>query len=170
MKELARRLSAFLATLVTCVTLLEGAAFAQDAGPDARSQAAPDSNALPPFDTLHRPYDRRDFDEVGRQSRVLRNALIGTGAVFAVGVAMVGVSAPRCKPSLGSEATDCDAVRSVLLPVGATISLMSGAGMLAASIMLALRNKHRRNIEREIRRRYSERRLHFHADSGGLAF
>ncbi|NNE20401.1 MAG: hypothetical protein HKN10_18195 [Myxococcales bacterium] len=170
MTGFARSFWGFLATLVTGMALLEGAAVAQDAGSDPPSQAAPDRNVLPRLDTLHRPYDRRDFDEVTRQSRLLRNALIGTSAAFAVGVVMVGVSAPRCKPSLGGAATDCDAVRSALLPVGATIALVSGAGMLAASVILGLRNRHRRNIERDIRRRYSERRLHFDAESGGFVF
>jgi hypothetical protein len=166
----ARRLWAFLVTLVTCVAPLQGAASAQGTGSDARLQAASDSSALPRFDTLYRPYDRRDFDEVTRQSRVLRNALIGTSAAFAVGAVMVGASAPRCKPGLGGEATNCDDVRNALLPLGATIALVGGAGVLATSIMLGLRNRHRRNIEREIRRRYARHRLQFDAKSGGFLF
>lgn len=165
-----RNLSAFLATLMTCVTLLEGAASAQDTSPDTRPQVASDGNAPPPFDTLHRPYDRRDFDEVARQSRVLRNALIGTSAAFAVGVVIAGISAPQCKPTLGGQAATCDDARKALLPLGATIALVSGVGILTTSIMLGVRNKHKRDIEREIRRRYTVRRLRFDEKSGGLVF
>jgi len=36
--------------------------------------------------------------------------------------------------------------------------------------MLGVRKKQKRDIEREIRRRYTARRLHFDQESGGLVF
>ena len=131
-----RNLSTLLATLMTCVALSEGAASAQDKSPDTRPRTAPDDSAPPPFDTVYRPYDRRDFDEVARQSRVLRNGLIGTSAAFAVGAVIAGISGPQCKPTLGGQAATCDNARNALLPLGATIALVSGVGILTTSIML----------------------------------
>jgi len=166
---LFRSPSAFLATLMTCAALLEGAAFAQDTSPDTEPQTASESTAPPPLDTLYRPYDHRDVDEVMRRARLQRNVLIGTSAAFAVGVVITGMAASQCKPSLG-QAVECTDAGNSLLPLGAAISVLAGVGMLTSGIMLGLRNKEKHDIEREIRRRYAARRLHFDEKSGGLVF
>ena len=164
-----RNLSPFLATLLTCAALVEGNACAQDVSHDAQPHAPSDSAALPPLDTLYRPYDQRDVDEVARQARLLRNILMGTSAAFAVGLVLAGIGATNCKPSL-NQGVDCTDAGNVFLPLGATISVLSGVGILMSGIMLGLRNKQKRDIEREIHRRYAARRLHFDEKSGGLVF
>jgi len=168
-----RHLSTFLATLVTCAVLLEGAAFAQDTSPDAEPETALNSTAPPPPDTLYRPYDQSDIDEVARQGRVLRNWLIGTTAGLVVGTILTGAGASQCSSFsrlMGSNAVACNNAGEVLVPLGGTIMVLTGIGMLTTGVMLGVRNKQKRDIEREIRRRYTARRLHLDTKSGGLVF
>jgi hypothetical protein len=168
-----RILSTFLATLVTCAALFEGNAFAQGTSPDVQTQAPPETTAPPPPSSMYRPYDEYDLNEAKRQSRVVRNALIGTSSAFVLGAILGGVGASQCttftRPN-GTEELNCNTAGDVLLPLGGTIAALSFVGMLTTGIMLGVRNKHKREIEREIRRRYTARRLHFDERSGGLVF
>jgi hypothetical protein len=168
-----RILSTCLATLVTCTALFEGDAFAQGTGPEIQSETPSESIAPAPPTTLLRPYDEYDLEEAARQSRVVRNALIGTSAAFALGVILAGIGGSQCtsftRPD-GTQDLDCNTAGDVLLPLGGTIAGLSAIGVLTTGIMLGVRNKNKRNIEREIRRRYSDRRLHFDEKSGGLVF
>jgi len=172
-REAVRILLTCLATLVTCTALFEGDAFAQGTGPEIQSETPSESAAPAPPATLLRPYDEYDLDEAARQSRVVRNALIGTSAAFALGVILAGIGGSQCTSFTRSDGTqdlDCNTAGDVLLPLGGTIAGLSAIGVLTTGIMLGVRNKNKRNIEREIRRRYSERRLHFDEKSGGLVF
>ena len=166
-----RILSTFLATLLTCAAVFEGNALAQGASPDVQTQPPPETAAPP--SSMYRPYDEYDLNEAKRQSRVVRNALIGTSASFALGAILGGVGASQCttftRPN-GTEELDCNKTGDVLLPLGGTIAALSFVGMLTTGIMLGVRNKQKREIEREIRRRYTARRLHFDEASGGLVF
>lgn len=168
-----RHLPPLLATLISCAALLEGTAFAQDASPDPQAQAMADSTAPAPSDPLYRPYDQRDIDEVARQGLVLRKWLIGMSVGLAVGTILVGAGASQCESFsrvTGSNRVACNNAGEVLVPLGATIAVLSAIGMLTSGTMLGIRNKQRREIELEIRRRYSKRRLHFDTNSGGLVF
>ena len=164
-------LSTFLATLLTCAAVFEGNALAQGTSPDVQAQTPP-GTAAPPS-SMYRPYDEYDLNEAKRRSRVVRNALIGTSASFALGAILGGVGASQCttftRPN-GTEELDCNKTGDVLLPLGGTIAALSFVGMLTTGIMLGVRNKQKREIEREIRRRYTARRLHFDEASGGLVF
>jgi hypothetical protein len=168
-----RILSTFLATLVTCAALFEGNALAQGTSPDVQTQAPPETTAPPPPSSMYRPYDEYDLNEAKRQSRAVRNALIGTSSAFVLGAILGGVGASQCttftRPN-GTEELECNTAGDVLLPLGGTIAALSFVGMLTTGIMLGVRNKHKREIEREIRRRYTARRLHFDERSGGLVF
>jgi hypothetical protein len=168
-----RVLSTFLATLVTCAALFEGNAFAQGTSPDVQTQAPPETTAPPPPSSMYRPYDEYDLNEAKRQSRAVRNALIGTSSAFVLGAILGGVGASQCttftRPN-GTEELNCNTAGDVLLPLGGTIAALSFVGMLTTGIMLGVRNKHKREIEREIRRRYTARRLHFDERSGALVF
>jgi hypothetical protein len=168
-----RNLSIFLATLVTCAALFEGNACAQGTSPEVQAETPAESTAPPPPSALYRPYDQYDIDEAKRQSRVVRNALIGTSSAFALGVILGGIGGSQCDSITnpdGSDDLDCNTAGDVLLPLGGTIAGLSFVGVLTTGIMLGVRNKHKRDIEREIRRRYTERRLHFDEKSGGLVF
>ncbi len=168
-----RNLSTFLATLVTCAALFEGNAFAQGTSLEVQAETPSESTASPPPSSVYRPYDEYDLDEAKRQSRVVRNALIGTSAAFALGAILGGIGASQCtsftRPD-GTEDLDCNTAGDVLLPLGGTIAGLSAIGVITTGIMLGVRNKHKRDIEREIRRRYTTRRLHFDEKSGGLVF
>jgi hypothetical protein len=168
-----RILSTSLAMLVACTALFEGDAFAQGASPEVQAETPAEAMAPPPPATLHRPYDEYDLDEAARRSRVVRNGLIGTSAAFALGAILAGIGASQCTSftnSSGNEDLDCNTAGDVLLPLGGTIGGLSFVGVLTTGIMLGVRNKQKREIEREIRRRYTERRLHFDEKSGGLVF
>jgi hypothetical protein len=168
-----RNVSNTLTALVACTALLAADASAQGTTPDVQSQTPSESAAGPPPDTLLRPYDQYDLDEAKRQSRAVRNGLIGTSAGFALGVILGGVGASQCTTVTyfnGNQELSCNNAGNVLLPLGGTIAGLSAIGMITTGIMLGVRNKQKRSIEREIRRRYTERRLHFDEESGGLVF
>ena len=166
-----RILATFLATLITCAALFEGNAFAQGTTPEVQAETPSESTAPP--SSVYRPYDEYDLAEAKRQSLVVRNALIGTSAAFALGVILAGVGGSQCtsftRPD-GTQDLDCNTAGDVLLPLGGAIAGLSAIGVLTTGIMLGVRNKNKRNIEREIRRRYTKRRLHFDEKSGGLVF
>ncbi|NNE20399.1 MAG: hypothetical protein HKN10_18185 [Myxococcales bacterium] len=168
-----RHLPPLLARLMSCAALLEGTAFGQDTSPDTVPRATADSAATSPSDPLYRPYDQSDLDEVARQGLVLRKWLIGTSVGLAVGTILVGAGASQCESFsrvTGSNRVACNNAGEVLVPLGATIAVLSAVGMLTSGVMLGIRNRQKRDIEREIRRRYSNRRLHFDAQSGGWVF
>jgi len=168
-----RSLSVVLAALLVCVASFEGKALAQEARPSVQAQPPPPSTALPPSYTMYRPYDERDLEDAKQQSRAVRNGLIGTSAAFALGAIIGGIGISQCSTSTrvdGTEETVCNNAGDVLVPLGGTIAGLSAIGVLTTGIMLGVRNKHKRDIEREIRRRYSERRLHWDEKSGSLVF
>ncbi|TNF62770.1 MAG: hypothetical protein EP303_03510 [Deltaproteobacteria bacterium] len=169
-----RSLSMFLGTLVVCAALSEGEAFAQsNTESDIQTQPPPQSTAPPPQYSAYRPYDERDLEEAKRQSRVVRNGLIGTSAAFGLGAIIAGVGFSQCSTTTrpnGNEELVCNNAGDVLVPLGGTIAALSAIGMITTGIMLGVRNKHKRDIEREIRRRYGERRLHWDEKSGSLVF
>lgn len=168
-----RTLTILLAALVACIALLEADVSAQSTSPDVQAQTPTEGTAQPAPTMVLRPYDQRDLDEAARQSRVVRNALIGTSAAFALGAILAGIGASQCtsftRPD-GTEDWNCNNAGNVLVPLGGTIAGLSAIGVLTTGIMLGVRNKHKRDIEREIRRRYTSRRLHFDEKSGGLVF
>jgi hypothetical protein len=167
-----RSLFVFLTTFVVCVAPFEGKAFAQEASSGVETEPPPPTMA-PPSYTMYRPYDERDLEEAKRQSRTVRNGLIGTSAAFALGAILGAVGISQCSTSTrpdGTEETVCNNAGDVLVPLGGTIAGLSAIGVLTTGIMLGVRNKHKRDIEREIRRRYSERRLHWDDKSGNLVF
>ena len=168
-----RNVSHTLTALVACTALFAADASAQGTDPDIQSQTPSESAAGAAPTTLLRPYDQYDLDEAKRQSRAVRNGLIGTSAGFALGVILAGAGASQCTTFTnlnGYEDLDCNNAGNVLLPLGATFAALGAIGMITTGIMLGVKNKQKRAIEREIRLRYSKRRLRFDEESGGLVF
>lgn len=168
-----RNLSMFLAALVACTALLAADASAQGTNPDIQTQTPAESATTAPPTTMLRPYDQYDLDEAKRQSRAVRNGLIGTSSAFALGVILAGIGASQCTSFTnfgGTTTYTCNDAGNVLVPMGGTIAGLGAIGMITTGIMLGVRNKQKRAIEREIRRRYSQRRLHFDEEAGSLVF
>ncbi|KPK15510.1 MAG: hypothetical protein AMJ62_08855 [Myxococcales bacterium SG8_38] len=166
-------LSVLLAAVVACVASLEGQAWAQQTSPGVQTQPAPAPMAPPPQYSLYRPYDERDLEDAKERSRVVRNGLIGTSAAFALGAILGGIGLSQCSTSTNADGTEdwvCNNAGDVLAPLGGTIAGLSAIGVLTTGIMLGVRNKHVREIEREIRRRYGTRRLHWDEKSGSFVF
>ncbi len=145
--------------LVLCVALPEGRSFAQ--GTDAQIQTQTPSEAS----VVYVPrggygYTEHDLQEAERRSRVVRNALIGTSVGFAVGVILAGAGASQCTSFVRFDGRNdwvCNNAGDVLVPLGGTFAAFGAIGMLTTGIMLGVRNKHKREIERDIRRRYGSR-------------
>ena len=145
--------------LVLCVALPEGRSFAQGTAPEIQTQTPSEASVVyvPP-----RGYGYTDYDlqEAKRQSRVMRNALIGTSAGFALGVILAGIGASQCTSFTRIDNRDdwiCNNAGDVLVPLGGTFAALGAIGMITTGIMLGVRNKHKREIERDIGRRYGSR-------------
>jgi len=156
---------------VLCVVSLEGRAFAQDATPPVQTQTPYESSVV------YGPkggygYTEYDLQEADRRSRVVRNALIGTSAAFAVGAILLGVGASQCDSFVRFDGRDdwiCNNTGDVLVPLGGTFVGLGAIGMLTTGIMLGVRNKQKREIERDMRRRYGTR-FHWDDRSGRFVF
>lgn len=116
---------------------------------------------------------QRDLEDANARSRRSRNALIGTSAAFGLGVVLAGIGASQCERiSTVNQYDDlsCNNAGDVLLPLGGSIAGLSAIGMITSGIILGVANKRKRELQREIRRSYYGRRLHWDVPSGGLVF
>ncbi len=139
--------------LVLCVVMLEGRAFAQDATPPLETQ--PPSGTSVIYVTPSQGYTDYDLQEAKRRSRTVRNGLIGTSAAFALGAILAGVGASQCTSFTRFDRGDewiCNNAGDVLVPLGGTFLGLGAIGMITTGIMLGVRNKQKREIERDIRR------------------
>jgi len=157
--------------LVLCVALPEGRSFAQSTTPQVQTQTPSEASVVyvPP-----RGYGYTDYDlqEAERRSRVVRNALIGTSVGFAVGVILAGAGASQCTSFVRFDGRNdwvCNNAGDVLVPLGGTFAAFGAIGMLTTGIMLGVRNKHKREVERDMRRRYGSR-LRWDERSGRFVF
>ena len=161
-----------------CVLLSAGPAFAQDASPQVERPAPPDSSIVttPPAQVVQQPYyvtpPERELEEAERRSRAVRNALIGTSVGFGVGIILVGVGASQCDQVNrfdGSDEWVCNDAGDVLLGLGGTFIGLGTIGMITTGIMLGVRNKQKREIERDLRNRYGGR-FRWDPSSGRFVF
>jgi len=155
--------------LVLCVVLLEGRAFAQDTTPQLQTQ--PPSSTSVVYVTPGQGYTDYDLQEAERRSRVVRNALIGTSAGFAVGVILAGIGASQCTNVPRFDGRDdwiCNNAGDVLVPLGGTFAGLGAIGMITTGIMLGVRNKQKREIQRDMRRHRS--RFRWDERSGQFIF
>ncbi len=145
--------------LVLSVLVLEGRTFAQDAAPQIQAQTPSEASAVygPPGGYGYSDYD---LQEAERRSRVVRNGLIGTSAAFAVGAILFGIGASQCDSFVRFDGRDdwiCNNTGDVLVPLGGTFMGLGTIGVLTTGIMLGVRNAQKREIERDMRRRYGTR-------------
>jgi len=155
--------------LVLCVALPEGRAFAQDTTPQMQTQ--PPSGASVVYVTPGEGYTDYDLQEAKRRSRTVRNGLIGTSAAFALGAILFGVGASQCDDFTQFDGRGdwiCNNAGDVLVPLGGTFMGLGSIGMITTGIMLGVRNKQKREIERDMRRYRS--RFRWDERSGQFVF
>ena len=170
---MSRRL---LAASLTLAALITSSAHAQQV--QTETAPAPSIVTTAPNQTsVSRVYFDYDLEEAEERSRRVRVALVATSAAFGVGVILAGIGASQCQTiprvSLGGGVYDdlvCNRAGDVLLPLGGTLAATGAIGMITSGIMLGVRNKQKREIERDMRRRYYGDRFHWDIPSGGFVF
>jgi hypothetical protein len=113
-----------------------------------------------------------DLAEAKERSKRVRNALIGTSAVFGVGVILGSAGWSQCELIRINQSDElfCNRAGDVLVPLGGTFLAFGAIGMITTGIMLGVRNKQKRDIERQMRRHYYGTRFHWDVDSGRFMF
>jgi hypothetical protein len=117
-------------------------------------------------------YLQYELEEATERSRRVRVALISTSAVFGVGIVLAGIGASQCQviQRFNQDELLCNTAGDVLLPLGGAFIAAGAIGMITSGIMLGVRNKQKREIERDMRRRYYGGRLQWDIPSGRLVF
>ena len=115
-----------------------------------------------------------ELEDAKERSRRVRIALISTSAAAAVGM-IVGATAFRLCDFIYSSVNQrddlvCTQRGDALLAAGGTIFGLAAIGMITSGIMLGVRNKQKREIERDMRRHYYGGRLRWDIPSGRLVF
>lgn len=164
-------------------------AWAWAAGPVSAQQAPPTANAPPPAPTppagvitatpgqvYAQPapaYTDYDLEEARERSRRVRVALIATSAAFGAGVIIAGIGASQCDWIRRVNQPDdwiCNNAGDVMVPLGGTIAGLAAIGMITSGAMLGVRNRNKREIERDLRRRYYGSRFRWDVESGRFVF
>ena len=119
-------------------------------------------------------YFQYELEDAKERSRRVRIALISTSAAAAVGM-IVGATAFRHCEFIYSSVNQrddlvCTQRGDALLAAGGTIFGLAAIGMITSGIMLGVRNKQKREIERDMRRHYYGGRLQWDIPSGRLVF
>ena len=118
-------------------------------------------------------YYQYELEDAKERSRRVRVALISTSAVFGVGIILAGIGASQCEIIQRFNQPDdilCNTAGDVLLPLGGAFIGAGAIGMITSGIMLGVRNKQKREIERDMRRHYYGGRLQWDIESGRLVF
>ena len=118
-------------------------------------------------------YYQYELEDARERSRRVRVALISTSAVFGVGLILAGIGASQCQVVQRFNQPEdllCNTAGDVLLPIGGAFMGAGAIGMITSGIMLGVRNKQKREIERDMRRHYYGGRLQWDIPSGRLVF
>jgi len=117
-------------------------------------------------------YYQYELEDARERSRRVRVALISTSAVFGVGIILAGIGASQCQviQRINQDEILCNTAGDVLVPLGAAFLGAGAIGMITSGIMLGVRNKQKREIERDMRRHYYGGRLQWDIPSGRLVF
>jgi hypothetical protein len=158
------------------------------AGPVSAQQAPQTVDAPPPAPTpppggvittapsltyANPAYFEYDLEEAKERSRRTRVALIATSAVFGVGAIIAGIGASQCESRPRINQTDewvCNNAGDVMVPLGGTMAGLAAIGMITSGAMLGVRNRNKREIERDLRRRYYGSRFRWDVESGRFVF
>jgi hypothetical protein len=137
--------------------------------PSGLITTAPSRTYVQPPPPAYTDYDLQEAKERSRRTRV---ALIATSAIFGVGVIIAGIGASQCDwiTQPGSDQYVCNNTGDVMVPLGGSLAGLSAIGMITSGAMLGVRNRNKREIERDIRRRYYGGRLRWDVESGRFVF
>jgi hypothetical protein len=166
------------ANLILMLSVLAASPVAaqQGATPNVQAEPAPSATivtAAPNQVGVSRQvYFDYDLEEAKERSRRVRNALIGTSVVFGVGVILGSAGWSQCELIRINQYDElfCNRAGDVLVPFGGTFLALGAIGMITTGIMLGVRNKQKRDIQRQIRRQYYGTRLQWDVESGSLVF
>jgi hypothetical protein len=148
----------------------------QGTPPDAEAQTAPPGQVImtaPSQTSVSQVYFDYDLKEAEARSRRTRNALIATSAVTGVGIILLGVGYSQCEegdPFNDPDQWVCNDAGDVLVGLGAAFAGAGTIGMITSGIMLGVRNKQKREIQRDMRRRSYGSRFQWDIPSGRLVF
>ncbi len=115
------------------------------------------------------PLDEAMLQEADARIRRARNGLIATSAAFGLSIVFLGAGISQCDELPNGE-LQCSRAGDALGTIGALGFIGAGVGVITTGIMLPVRHRKKRDLQREIhqRRRYS--RLRWDAASGGFVF
>ena len=129
---------------------------AAQSSPQVQTEARGESIVSAP-PSGYRGFDEHDLREAETRSRRVRSALIATSAGAALGAVLLGIGVSQCSTYQsffnGTTEVVCNRAGDVLGPRGAVMLSLSAIGMITSGAMLGVRNRDRRRIERDVRRR-----------------
>ena len=162
--------------LAVSLLIVNPASAQQVTSPAAETQAGPPAVVITVSPNQTAPsldYVQHELADAEARSRRVRNALIGTSVAFGVGLILTGIGASQCQIVYRFNQPDdvlCNTAGNVLVPLGGTLLAGGVIGMITSGIMLGVRNKQKREIERDMRKRYYGSRLQWDIPSGRLVF
>ena len=116
---------------------------------------------------------QHQLEDYQARSRRARNALIGTSATVGVGIAFIAIGNSQCQTLSRPGQSDlflCNTAGDVLWGLGMGMAISGAIGVITSGIILGVANKRKRQIQRDMRERYSQRKLRWDAPSGGFVF
>ena len=141
------------------------------------TEASPSTSSIvttaPSQTSASQVYFEQDLEEAELRSKRVRIALISTSAAFGVGLILAGVGASQCQVIERPDQTEewlCNNAGDVLVPLGGSLLAAGAIGMITSGIMLGVRNKQKRDMERDMRRHYYGSRFHWDIPSGRFVF
>lgn len=116
---------------------------------------------------------QHQLEEYQARSRRARNALIGTSATVGVGIVFIAIGNSQCQTISRPGQSDlflCNTAGDVLWGLGMGMAVTGALGVLTSGIILGVANKRKREVLRDMRERYSQRKLRWDASSGVFVF
>ena len=113
-------------------------------------------------------FDEYRLADAQDRIRRARNGLIASASMFGFGWIFLGASIPHCRPGT-NEPLDCSGTGYALFVVGLTFSGFGAIGMITSGILLGVRKRNERLLQRSIRRR-NEARFRWDPQSGAFVF
>ena len=115
------------------------------------------------------PWDEALLREADDRNRRTRNGLIATSAALGLSIVFLGAGISQCDEAPNGELV-CSRAGDALGTIGALGVIGAGIGVIATGIMLPVRHKKKRDLQREIHQRQRYSRIRWDVASGGFVF